>query len=68
MVDLEDEHARLTKALAEAESQVARLEKLLNSPFAQKAPVEVVQKEREKLAAFQETLARLQSQLDQLDS
>jgi len=63
LVDLEAERARLEKELAEAQSQIARLEKLLASPFAQKAPAEVVAKEREKLDAYQETAERLQQQL-----
>ena len=40
-----------------------RLENLLASPFAQKAPAEVVAKERETLATYQETADRLQQQL-----
>jgi valyl-tRNA synthetase len=63
MVDLADERARLQKELAEAESQVARLEKLLSSDFANKAPAAVVQKEREKLTAFKETAEKLKAQL-----
>ncbi len=63
LVDLAAERARLEKELAEAASQIQRLEKLLASPFAQKAPPDVVEKEREKLAAFQETAERLQQQL-----
>ncbi|MBG0787266.1 MAG: valine--tRNA ligase, partial [Anaerolineaceae bacterium] len=50
LVDVEAERERLAKELAEAESQIERLEKLLNSPFAQKAPAAVVDKERAKLA------------------
>jgi valyl-tRNA synthetase len=63
LVDLEAERARLEKELTEAQSQIERLEKLMGSPFAQKAPPDVVEKEREKLAAFQETAERLQQQL-----
>ncbi len=63
LVDLEAERARLEKELAEAHSQVQRLEKLLGSPFAEKAPQEVVEKEREKLATYRETAARLAQQL-----
>ena len=63
MVDLEQERARLEKELAEAESQIARLEKLLTSDFAKKAPETVVQKEREKLAAFKETAEKIKAQL-----
>jgi len=64
LVDLEAERARLEKELTESQSQVERLEKLLASPFAQKAPPDVVAKEREKLAAYQETAERLKQQLD----
>jgi valyl-tRNA synthetase len=63
MVDLEQERARLEKELAEAESQITRLEKLLGSDFAKKAPEAVVNKEREKLAAYKETAEKIQAQL-----
>ena len=63
LVDVEAERERLEKELAEAKSQIQRLEKLLASPFAQKAPPEVVEKERAKLAEYQETAERLQQQL-----
>ena len=63
LVDLAEERIRLGKALAEVESQIARLEKLLASPFAEKAPAEVVQKEREKLAGYRETAEKLKTQL-----
>ncbi len=63
MVDMEAERARLQKELAEAESQIQRLEKLLAGDFAVKAPPAVVAKEREKLTAFQETAEKLRNQL-----
>ncbi|MCL4530263.1 MAG: class I tRNA ligase family protein, partial [Chloroflexi bacterium] len=63
MVDLADEKARLEKELKEAGSQIERLEKLLSSDFANKAPAPVVAKEREKLAAFKETAEKLKTQL-----
>jgi valyl-tRNA synthetase len=59
MVDLEAERARLQKELAETEVQIERLEKLLGEDFGNKAPAAVVQKERERLAAFQETAGKL---------
>jgi len=64
MVDLSNERARLEKELKEAQSQVERLEKLLGSDFANKAPEAVVAKEREKLAAFKETAEKLKVQLE----
>ncbi len=54
---------RLEKELAEAESQIARLEKLLSSPFAQKAPANVVEAEREKLAGYKSSAEKLRERL-----
>jgi valyl-tRNA synthetase len=64
LVDVDAERERLEKELAEAEAQINRLKKLLDSPFAEKAPKEVVEKEREKLASYQDTAERLRLQLD----
>ena len=63
MVDLANEKSRLEKELKDTEVQIERLEKLLSSDFANKAPASVVGKEREKLAAFKETAQKLRSQL-----
>ncbi len=62
-IDSEAEIERLNKELAEATSQITRLKNLLNSPFAEKAPAAVVQKEREKLDGFLDTAAKLKKQL-----
>ncbi len=66
LVDVAEERARLEKNLAEAESHIQRLEKLLAGPFAQKAPPPVVQRERDKLAAYRETAEKLRAQLAEL--
>ncbi|MEA4906921.1 MAG: valine--tRNA ligase [Anaerolineaceae bacterium] len=66
LVDAGAERARLGKELAEVQSQIQRLEGLLHSPFAQKAPAAVVDKERQKLATYQESAVKLQEQLDSL--
>ena len=63
MVDLANEKARLEKELKEAESHIQRLEKLLSSDFANKAPAQVVSKEREKLAGYKETAEKIKAQL-----
>jgi valyl-tRNA synthetase len=63
MIDLEQERARLNRELAETESQIVRLEKLLASDFARKAPEAVVAREREKLAVFKETADKIKAQL-----
>jgi valyl-tRNA synthetase len=67
LVDTSEERERLNKALSEAESQASRLEKLLSSSFAERAPAEIVQKEKDKLASYQETVDKLKKQLDNLE-
>jgi len=63
LVDVAAERERLEKELAEAESQVQRLEKLLGSSFAEKAPPEVVERERARLEEHRETAERIRQQL-----
>jgi valyl-tRNA synthetase len=63
-VDSGAEKLRLQKELQEAESQIQRLESLLNGAFAQRAPANVVERERQKLATYKETAASLQEQLE----
>jgi valyl-tRNA synthetase len=64
LVDPAEERARLEKDLGEARAQIDRLEKLLGGPFTEKAPAEVVQKERDKLVAYRETATKLEGQLN----
>ena len=66
LVNIAEEKSRLEKDLAEAQNQIARLEKLLSSPFAEKAPDHVVKGERDRLAGFQETAEKLNTQLENL--
>ena len=66
LVDLDAERAKLGKELADAESQIARTAGLLGGAFAQKAPANVVQREREKLAELQTRAARLRARLAEL--
>src|SRR5215207_6002224 len=63
MVDLAEEKARLEKELKEANSHIERLKKLLAGDFANKAPAALIQKERDKLAAYQETAEKIKAQL-----
>ena len=65
-VDAEAEKARLTAELDEVNAQVTRLENLLASPFAEKAPAQVVEKERARLAQFKDTAASLTEQIKHL--
>jgi valyl-tRNA synthetase len=62
-VDSAGEKSRLEKELKEAGSHIERLEKLLSSDFANKAPAAVIAKEREKLAGYKETAEKIKSQL-----
>ncbi|MCC6956525.1 MAG: valine--tRNA ligase [Anaerolineales bacterium] len=68
LIDPAEERIRLERDLAEAQAQIARLEALLSGSFAEKAPPQVVGKEREKLDAYRETAAKLQAQLAILSS
>ncbi len=63
MVDSKEEAARLRGELAEVQSQIERLEKLLAGDFANKAPAPVVAKERERLTAFRGTAEKIRAQL-----
>ncbi len=63
MVDLAGERTRLEKELKEAQSHIERLEKLLSSDFANKAPPALVQKEREKLEGYRKTAEKIEAQL-----
>jgi valyl-tRNA synthetase len=63
MVDLADEKARLEKDLKETESHIERLEKLLASDFANKAPAPVVGKERKKLEGYKDRAKKIKAQL-----
>jgi valyl-tRNA synthetase len=63
MMDLDTERARLTSELEALDERIARVSALLSSEFSQKAPPEVVQRERDKLARIEssrdEVLERL---------
>ena len=63
MVDLSKEKERMEKELASMEKEIKRLTGLLNSPFAEKAPAAVVQKERDKLAQLQASQAEISERL-----
>jgi valyl-tRNA synthetase len=64
LVDLDKERERLQKELTEVDSQIQRVTNLLNSPFAGKAPQQVVQKERDKLAQLQASQAEVAQRLE----
>jgi valyl-tRNA synthetase len=66
LINPKEEKNRLEKELAEVESQIQRLEKLLSGPFAEKAPEQVVKGERDKLSGYQETASTLNDQLEMI--
>ncbi len=65
LVDLEAERLRMQKELASIQGEISRLETLLASPFGQKAPAAVVEKERQKLDAYKETAGKIQQHLSE---
>ncbi len=67
LIDKEAELVRLTKEIDKLENDVKRVEgKLRNSSFVDRAPAEVVAKEREKLASQQQALEKLLQQSAEL--
>ena len=67
LVNLNEEKNRLSSELDELKQEIQRLEKLLDGPFAQKAPEQVVNKEKEKLSSYLETSRTLEDQLNNLE-
>jgi valyl-tRNA synthetase len=69
MVDRLAEEQRLVKESEEIKGIVAQLEtRLRDNAFLSKAPAQVVEKEREKLALLEDKLKRLSQELSQLSS
>jgi len=69
MVDLAEEANRLEKELANAKQELQRAQKKLdNQGFVTKAPAEIVQKEREKLALMTDTVKKLTALLQEVKS
>lgn len=67
LIDTEKEIARLSKELDKLKKGIAMTEgKLKNEKFISKAPAEVVQAEREKLAVAQEKISSVEARIDQL--
>ena len=67
LIDLAAERARLAKELEQAEAEAERRAAKLEKPgFADKAPANVVQRERDGLAAARQTAAKLRERIQQL--
>jgi valyl-tRNA synthetase len=69
VIDVTQEKQRLEKAIAKTESEAAKLTKKLgNAQFLAKAPEEVVEEQRERLAAEQATRDKLADALNRLSA
>ncbi|HHE72099.1 MAG TPA: valine--tRNA ligase, partial [Chloroflexi bacterium] len=66
MVDLEAERARLHKELAALERRIKASEARLAGPFAERAPSDVVARERERLADMKTEAQRIREEIDRL--
>jgi valyl-tRNA synthetase len=66
LVDLDAERARLQKALDNLDGRINGSRQRLAGPFAAKAPADIVQRERENLAAMEAEAAQLREQLARL--
>ena len=64
---MEKELARIDKEISQSEQEEARLDGKLNNPgFVEKAPAQVVEKEREKLKGIQQRLCALRERRKEL--
>jgi valyl-tRNA synthetase len=67
LVDLDAERARLQKELEAISAQIARSEQLLNNDgFTQRAPAEVIQRERDKLTDLRASHSALKERIESL--
>lgn len=67
LIDFEKEKSRLAKEIQKSNNYIKQLEaKLANEGFVARAPKEIIDAEKEKLAAAQATLAKLQESLASL--
>jgi len=66
-IDREEKRERLSKQILRLDGEIARARALLNNEnFRAKAPLDVQEREREKLARFEEERARLLEKLEEL--
>jgi valyl-tRNA synthetase len=69
LIDVDAELERLRRELEKAEGDLARTEgKLANDAFVERAPAEVVQKERDRKAEIERVLAETRDQIAKLES
>jgi len=66
-IDVEAEHARLSKEIARLEGEIVKAEaKLGNESFVARAPAAVVEQERQRVTDFSQTVVRLRDQMARL--
>ena len=69
VIDLDQERARISKDIAKAEAEMAKIDKKLNNPgFMAKAPDAVVEENRERRQAEVERRDRLAAALSRLEA
>ena len=69
LIDVEEELARLRKEIARVEDDMAFVNKKLGNPkFVERAPEHIVQKERDKLAGFEQEKSALESSMSDLEN
>lgn len=67
LIDIDTERARLTKELDKVKKEVSRIEgKLSNKSFTDRAPAEVITKEKEKLEGYKDQFRKLEDSLERL--
>jgi len=67
LIDVEAERARLNKAMEKAQAEIAKIERTLsNASFVDRAPKEVVEENRRRLAEYQDQAAKLADGLKRL--
>jgi valyl-tRNA synthetase len=69
LIDKKEESARLNREIAKLAKETEKAESKLHNPsFVDRAPAEVVEKEREKLAELQSALGKMQQQLEKISA
>ncbi len=67
LIDLEEERARLTKELSKAQADLANVERKLSNPsFVERAPAEVVEKDRARVEELKARIMKLNENLERL--
>ena len=68
VIDIASERTRLTRERDKAAGEARKIvQKLDNADFVRRAPGEVVEENRERLAATQAEIARLEAALERID-